>query len=410
MSASCTVAVVGAGPYGLAVALRLHDAGVETRVFGKPMEFWSRHMPAGMLLRSSWEASQIAGRRGDVTLAAYQAETGKSFAAPVPLSEFVEYGQWFQRRFVPDVDVRSVALVERRDSRFRLVLEDGELVLAERVVVAAGIGPFARRLPELAALPADCVSHAADHVDLGAFAGCRVLVVGGGQSALESAALLHEAGAAVEVVARASHLTWLRGGTIQRRLGRAKPVLYGPTDVGPAGMSRVLAHVGLTRAFPRPVVRRLERRAIRPAGARWLVDRLEDVPMSLGRRCVRAGVIEGQVKVTLDDGTERLVDHVLCGTGYEVDVARYAFLSPELVSAVVRTNGYPVLQAGFESSVPGLHFVGAPAARSYGPVMRFVSGTWYTGRVIAKVIAGSRKAPRSGANAEALGSAATTEA
>jgi hypothetical protein len=30
-----------------------------------------------------------------------------------------------------------------------------------------------------------------------------------------------------------------------------------------------------------------------------------------------------------------------------------------------------------ESSTPGLHFLGAPAAWSYGPTMRFVSGSWY---------------------------------
>lgn len=393
MGSQCRVAVVGAGPYGLAVTAHLRKAGVESRIFGQPMSFWSEHMPTGMLLRSSWEASQIADRRGDVSLAAYQTETGASFSAPVPLSDFVEYGHWFQRRFVPDVDVRSVARVEPLDSGFELVLEDGERVRAQKVVIAAGIGAFARRLPQFDALPAGRVSHAADRLDLDSFDGSRVLVVGGGQSALESAALLHEAGASVEVVARASQLIWLRGGTIQRRLGRAKPLLYGPTDVGPAGMSRLLAHVRLTRTFPSALVRRIERRAIRPAGARWLVTRLADVPITLGRACVSAEVVDGHVSVQLDDGTQRPVDHVLCGTGYQIDVSRYAFLSPQLIAGLAQANGYPILRAGFESSIPGLHFVGAPAAWSYGPVMRFVSGTWYTGRMVTKAIRG----PRTGA-------------
>src|SRR6476620_3053527 len=118
MSADCNVAIVGAGPYGLAVSCHLRTIGVDTRVFGEPMSFWSEHMPAGMLLRSSWEAGQIADRRGDVTLAAYQAESGATFGAPVPLSDFVAYGRWFQRRFVPDVDVRRVSQIEPAQSAF----------------------------------------------------------------------------------------------------------------------------------------------------------------------------------------------------------------------------------------------------------------------------------------------------
>jgi cation diffusion facilitator CzcD-associated flavoprotein CzcO len=382
------VAIVGAGPYGLAAAWYLGNAGVETRVFGRPMSFWAEQMPAGLLLRSSWEASQIADRHGDLTLAAYQADTGASFSAPVPLSHFVEYGLWFQRRVVPQVDQRKVTRVEPSGPGFRLVLDGGESLHARRVIVAAGIGPFAWRPPQLTGLPADLVSHSSDHLDLSRLAGKHVLVVGGGQSALESAALLHEAGAAVEVVVRASQVIWLRGGTIQSRLGRAKPLFYGPTDVGPAGMSRLLAHVGITRRFPRPLMTRMERRAIRPAGARWLVDRLADVPVSVGRAWVGAEAVDGQVRVKLDDGSNRLVDHVLCGTGYRVDITRYDFLTPQLVGALERANGYPRLGSGFESSVPGLHFVGAPAAWSYGPVMRFVSGTWYTGRALARSIAG----------------------
>jgi hypothetical protein len=58
-------------------------------------------------------------------------------------------------------------------------------------------------------------------------------------------------------------------------------------------------------------------------------------------------------------------------------------------------NGYPLLRPGMESSVPGLHFVGAPAAWSFGPIMRFVSGGWYTGRALAQV-AGMRQGGRLG--------------
>jgi FAD-dependent urate hydroxylase len=227
------------------------------------------------------------------------------------------------------------------------------------------------------AVGAELVTHSSEHRDLAALAGKRVLVVGGGQSALESAALLHEAGGQVEVVARTDEIVWLRGGSVQRRLGRYKPLLYAQTDVGPAGLSRLVA---LPRAFtklPRDVQDKLAHRAVRPAGARWLVDRLAGVPIHTSRTVAGARPAGEHVDVTLDDGSTRAVDHVILGTGYRVDVARYDFLAPELVAGIDRVEGYPRLSDGFESSVRGLHFVGAPAARSFGPTMRFVSGSWY---------------------------------
>ena len=53
---STDLLIVGAGPFGLALAAAASDAGVEHVVVGEPMSFWRDHMPAGMLLRSdtSW--------------------------------------------------------------------------------------------------------------------------------------------------------------------------------------------------------------------------------------------------------------------------------------------------------------------------------------------------------------------
>jgi hypothetical protein len=72
-----------------------------------------------------------------------------------------------------------------------------------------------------------------------------------------------------------------------------------------------------------------------------------------------------------------LADHVILGTGYRVNIARYDFLSPTLCKHLQLIDGFPALGAAFESSVPGLYFLGAPAASSYGPLMYFVSGTKY---------------------------------
>jgi thioredoxin reductase len=380
----CDVAIVGAGPYGLAAAARLREiGGLDVRVFGEPMSFWSS-MPMGMRLRSRWEASHIGLRKGDLTLDAFKRETGGSFGAPIPLDRFVAYGGWFQERVAPDADRREVTRVARQNGGFRVTFGDGEEVGARRVVVAAGIAPFASRPPGFDDLPPELASHSSEHRDFSRFADSEVLVVGGGQSALESAALLSEAGARCEVVVRAQRVNWLRGGKIQRRLGPAKPVFYAPTDVGPIGMSRVLAVPELFRRFPRSLQDRMARRAIRPAGAAWLVPRLAGVPLHRGELVARAQLAGDRVRVRLESGREWLVDHVLFATGYRVAVDRYEFLSSDL--PIEQIGGYPVLRRGLESSVARLHFLGAPAAWSFGPIMRFVSGTWFAAQSVKRAV------------------------
>src|SRR5205085_9927253 len=131
------------------------------------------------------------------------------------------------------------------------LLAAAEAVRAAGVIGAAGIGPVAWRPPEFRGMDRELATHSSEHRDLSSFAGSNVVVIGAGQSALESAALMHEAGARVEVIARAPNLTWLRGGTIQRRLGRAKPLLSAQTDVGPAGLRRLVAVPALFGRLPR---------------------------------------------------------------------------------------------------------------------------------------------------------------
>jgi hypothetical protein len=307
----------------------------------------------------------------------------------VPLQDFVDYGLWVQRQVAPDVDRRRVDTVQATDAGFQLRLSDDECLRARRVVVATGIADFVH-LPRVAqGLPSDVVSHASEHRDLSTFRGRRVVVVGLGQSALESAALMHESGADVEVVGRRDHVNWLHGGKYHRKLGPLVPLVYAPTDVGPMGLSRLVAVPNLFRRLPRGLQDPLAYRAIRPAAAAWLGPRLEEIPITTGRQ---VAAIERQpgsgVRVLLDDGSRRTADHVLFGTGYRVDVTRYPFLDRPLAAAVATANGYPLLRAGMESSVRGLHFLGATGAWSFGPTMRFVAGGWFGGETLTRAVVG----------------------
>lgn len=387
----CDVTVIGAGPYGLSAAAHLRAIpGLDVRIFGKPMSFWECNMPRGMFLRSGWDATHIADPKHSLTLEAYQTASGNHFSKPVPLECFVQYGQWYQRQALPDLDQREVVHVGAALNGFRVSLADGESFHSRRVVVAAGICRFALRPKEFEDFDPSLVTHASDHRNLRRFAGQQVLVIGSGQSALESAALLHEGGAEVEVIGRAQRINWLQGWastTLHWRLGGVvRGLLYAPTDVGPAGISQLMARPDLLRKLPRGLQDKLRKRAVRPAGSRWLVKRLEEVPIRLGRTVASVTTVGGRVKIRLDDGSERTVDHVLLGTGYRVDVSKYEFVAQELLHSIRQVGGYPVLQEGLESSVPGLHILGAPAARSFGPLMQFVSGTHYASRSLTRSI------------------------
>jgi FAD-dependent urate hydroxylase len=388
------VAVIGAGPYGLATAAHLRHAGVPVRTFGGVLEFWREQMPEGMRLRSRKRSTHISDPERKLTIDDYVAATGRTVTTPsLMLDEFLDYGAWFQQQAVPDVDPRRVRVLDRHDGAFRLELEDGERVTVDRIVVAAGLFPFGRRPEPFRSLPPALVSHSADVRDLSRFAERKVLVVGGGQSALESAALLHEVGAEVEVAVRAPEIKWLSPENAPKQPGLRSRLPLPPTDVGGFATGWTAALPDLFRLVPQRLKPVVSYRCIRPAGSAWLRPRLEDVPLGMGAIAIGAEASNGGVSVNLADGGERRFDHVLLGTGYEIDVRSYPFLAPELAAAIDVAGGYPRLRTGFESSVPGLHFVGAPAAITFGPIMRFVVGTWYAAPSVTRRVLGRRQRP-----------------
>lgn len=366
-------------------------------------------MPPRMWLRSSPRASSISDPGGQYSLARWRSENGRAIGQILHIEDFLDYGEWFQTRVVPDLDPRLVTNVERADAAFAITLDDGERFLASRVVVAAGLGPFAYVPPVFRELPGSLACHASASPDLERFQGRHVTVIGAGQSALESAALLDEAGAEVELLGRTQAIYWL-GNWSDANTGADAPAvpttedrsseswrgrtgLYwrpAPTEVGGRLSSWVGAAPDLLRWIPRRFRAPLTYHCIRPAGAYWLPKRLSHVKIELSRGVIEATPESDRVLLELDDGSQRLTDHVLLGTGYSIDVCRYPFLAPELIAGLRTVEGSPVLRGGLESSVPGLHFVGAAAAESFGPVMRFVIGTSYTGPALAQGITGKR--------------------
>ena len=389
------VVVIGAGPHGLATMAHLREAGVDARCFGDPLGFWRHHMPAGMILRSPIRATHIADPKRQLTIEHFEQDTGRSLRRPsLLLDEFTDYGAWFQQRVVPDVDPRRVAEVSRSPAGFALRLDDGETLEASHVVVATGTAPFANRPEPFASLPASLVSHSSDHETLASFAGMRVAVIGAGQSALESAALLSEARADVEILVRADEINWLGDDSQPSAAARRRiDIPLPPTAVGGRLSGWIAAAPDAFRRLPASRKPWVSQRCLRPAGSGWLRPRLEHVAYTFGVSATGAQPHAGGVRLELDDGSERIVDHVLLGTGFAIDVSRYPLLAADLAAEMQTSDGFPCLGPGLESSVDGLHFVGAAAALSFGPVMRFVVGSWYAAPAVTLRILGRRQRP-----------------
>ena len=390
-STHCDVAVIGAGPYGLSAGVHFKAKGIAARVFGEPMEFWANKMPEGMLLRSPRVASSLSDPDRAFTLEAYEAASKKEPRAPVPLDTFVEYGRWFRHQLGSDLDERTVLRVDRDQPGFRLTLRDGEEIRSTYVVIATGIGPFKKKPAVFQGLSSQHAIHCYEGREVKRFAGKRVAVIGAGQSALESAALLHEANAQVEVIARESNLRWIGMHSWLHHMGPISSMLYSSHDVGPLGISRLVAYPSLVSYVPLKVRDRIRTRAVRPAGAPWLIQRLAAVKIRTGRSVLKAETFGNEVMLKLDDGSERRIDHVMLGTGYQVDVSRYDFLPPELTRDIEQLDGYPKLAGGFRSSVPGLHFIGATAARSFGPLLYFVAGTEFASQELVSHLSKDRR-------------------
>jgi FAD-dependent urate hydroxylase len=361
-------------------------------------------MPRGMKLRSAVGASSLSDPSGALTIEAYHAEQGRELSYPVALESFLEYGDWFIDRADVAVERRFVERVARDGDAFTVRLQDGESIRAARIVVAAGADAFQWLPRELRGLPSSVVSHSGDHEDLGEFADKRVVVLGGGQSAIECAVLAHEGGADVRVLMRGAGVHWL---TRSRRLHTSPllaSILYAPTDVGPAGLSRIVSLPRLFRILPAALRERATDRCVRPAAAAWLHDRCDGITI-MPRRSIREVTFDERgLRIECHDGDPIEADHLICATGYQPDLAHYAFLAPELLREVHKAKGFPVLHSGYESSVAGLHFVGWPSTWTYGPVMRFISGAAATSHSVANAL---RSRDRSALAATAVPGAAS---
>lgn len=389
------IAIIGAGPYGLSLAAHLRARGVAFRIFGTPMRAWTSEMPKDMLLKSEGFASNLSDP-GGYTLKQYCHDNNVPYAdmgLPAQRETLARYALAFQKKLVPDVDERQVRALEPCEDGFRLVLNDGEALVARAVVVAVGLTYF-QHIPEVLRGCGDLVTHSAQHFALDEFRGRDVAVIGGGSSAIDIAGLLHESGAKVQLFIRGPKLQ------IHTKAKMPRPLLdkiSAPmSGIGPGWRSILYSdYPNIFRRLPAERRYRIAKYAVGPAAGWFMRERIEGkVPVFLRHNLERASAAGDRIELEFatESGKKSVfrADHVIAGTGYRYDVPQISFISKSLIDAMQTRFGTPVLRSDFQSSVPNLYFMGPIALHNFGPVMRFIVGADFAARTVAASLSRAR--------------------
>ena len=385
------VVIIGAGPYGLSIAAYLAKSNVTFRIFGTPMQSWRSQMPKGMLLKSDGFASNLYDPASSFTLRHYCEEMNLPYAdvsLPVPLEVFTAYGLEFQKRMVPTLEDTDVTSVRSTASGFEVKTTNGQSVSARAVIVATGITHFGYLPQFLADLPREYVSHSSQHHDLSSFRGKSVAVIGGGASAVDIAAILHEEGSQVQLIARRDRIAFHTKSKEPRPL--LERIKYPRSGLGTGWRSRLCTDAPLLfHAMPEEFRFRVVRNHLGPAPGWPMRERVVDkFPLHLGCKFQSASIVNGKVRllITQQDGSdlELLVDHVIGATGFQALVSRLGFLDDTLRKEIRTVEDSPVLSSNFETSVPGLYMVGVASANSFGPLTRFGYGAKFTSKHLTK--------------------------
>jgi cation diffusion facilitator CzcD-associated flavoprotein CzcO len=366
MMTTTSLLVVGAGPYALSTAALARQRGIDTVVVGRPMGFWRDHMPPGMFLRSGpdWHLDAAAMH----TLDAYLEERAIAPADvdPLPVGLFLEYAEWFRQANGIEVREDMVSDLARSDGQFVALLDSGDRVAADAVVAAPGISQFTNVPAWAGSVPPGRAAHTCDLVRFEDLSHARVLIIGGRQSAYEWAALLAEHGTErIDVVHR-------------HDVPRFERVSWRFVD---AHLEATLRVRGWWRTLPQSEQDAIARKfweVGRLTLEYWLTPRLatETIHRWPGTEVLDVGATAagGELEVRLSNGERLAVDHVIFACGYRADLPRVPYLAGVL-DRIQMTDGFPVLDEAFGTSLAGLYLPGFVATRDFGPFFGFVKGT-----------------------------------
>jgi len=353
------------------------------------MAFWSKVANAApeRYLKSFGNFTDISAPVPGAGFAAWCAARGFEAFEPCPMENFAAYGKWFQQTHVPHLEFHRVETIRQTSDGFEITLDTGESLLSDSTIIATGLEYF-EHIPEtLAGLPPDLVRHSHNIDDFSAFAGLDVAIIGSGQSALEAAALVREAGGTPTLIVRDTAIHYSTRVPEHRNLWHK--LRYPISGLGAGPKSWLLTTLPwVCRLMPARTRTNFVKTHLPPKGAWWLRDRVEPAIPAILNTTVKNAALDGtQVTLHLQSGattSERRFHRVIAATGFKPDIDRIAPLDESLKRAITRLEGGPKLDNNFASSVPGLFFVGPAAAMSFGPLYRFVAGAKFTAQSLTR--------------------------
>jgi len=376
--------IIGAGPFGLAIAAQAAHAGINHLIVGKPMEFWRKHMPKGMYLRSACDWHLDA--QNEHTIERFLETQGKTShdVEPLGLDFYLSYVDWFQQQ--KKIQPRAVH-IQRLDhssttNHFVATTVDGDTIHARRVVLAPGFKHFTNIADELKSrLPAGRFLHTCEFTDFSESAGRRYLIIGGRQSAYEWAALLIEAGAA------AVHLSHRHASPTFEEADWSWVNTAVDNMVENPNWFR-----NLSQAEKDAIAQRLwaeGRLKLEP----WLGPRVQNERVHVWPHTEVSSYRErenGELAVELTNGETVVVDQIILATGYKVNIANLPVLASGNILPLLKTrNGFPELDDHFETSVPGLFITSMPAGQDFGPFFGFTVAVRASAQLICDRLSGA---------------------
>lgn len=381
--------IVGAGPYGLSIAAHLRAAGLPFQLFGTPLDSWRRYMPEGMILKSEPFASNLWDPARRFTFERYCKEKTLPYqpvGRPLSLATFLQYAEWFRQHAAGEsCDIRIVR-IRQNGNAFSVELADRANFTSRRIILAIGHMAFRVVPQQLSHLPEPLLYHTTRLGDITGYAGRDITIIGGGQSALETAALLHESGARVRILVKNRRIDW---NAPSKPRSLFKRILAPDAGVGAGWKSFAVSELPrvFRWCFPPEKRHRFVAGSYGPGGAWWLRDRVDGrIETHLDCQVVSAAAETRGVRVASSgpkDHREFLTDHVVVGTGFKVDVDKLDFIDPDLRQSIVReSGGIPALNPCFETSVPGLFIVGIASSPVFGPIMRFMYGAKHVAPIL----------------------------
>jgi len=349
------ILIVGAGPYGLSLANYLAHQKKDFLIAGKSMELWREHTFDNMDLRSDVATSTIIHPENKFSFENYCLSNNQSIEelkGMLPVTTFRRYLNWCESSYDFDVIPEYVVKIEKNDHGFTSRLKSGAEIVSNKVVMATGVAHHLNIPEDLLNSKSSIkeksktknlkVIHSYDTAEIAHQKNKKVLVIGAGQSAAESIDILLQ---------NKNKVDWH---------SRTRPIYFKePLNIPKWLFNIIVYSAGVVRAIPPAISKRI----LSIFSATTITPNFQPMMEKIQR-----------LKHLPDLSN---YDIIVTATGYRYDIRYMDFIGDTILKNLKLRKQMPYVNPDFETSIPGLHFIGPIIEQYFGPAMKFMIGAHY---------------------------------